>query len=740
MDLHLLGQVEATLDGRPIPLGATKQRAVLAMLALQPNATVAVDRLVDGLWGEDPPASAPKMVQLYVSQLRRLFAGDGAQIVTHGRGYELRVPPDAVDVARFERLVDKAGRSDRLPNEAARNALALSHGAPLADVAAEPFAAAEIRRLEELWLRAAELAVDSDLAAGHDHEALAQLERLIEEHPLRERLHAQRMLALYRSGRQAEALEAYAAVRRRLVEEIGVEPGAELRDLQGRVLAQDPSLLLPAASAEMPAARHETRPLPREARPQARRPLVLALIAVAVTAITIFAVTRFTDTDSLPGIEEGAVGVIDSNAGEITAQYRIGSEPGAVAEGAGSVWVASPREGTVSRIHRDGDRVDTIDVGPAPAALAFGSGSLWVAAGEDGAVAQVDPTANRVVQRIPVGNGLEAVAVGHGAVWAATALDGEVVRIDLRSGRVTRRIAVGGHPVALATGAGAVWAAAEDSGNVVRIDPGSGDVLEAIAVGNGPSALAVGFGAVWVANRQDGTVSRIDPATGRVTDTLPAGRAPVALVAAGGALWVADAAGTVLRLDPGSRTITESVRTGSTPAALAAVDSAVWVAAAASPAAHRGGTLRLGSLPIALDPAVGGYEPDAIPVIGLAYDGLMAYRREGGAAGARLAGGGSRSLCPSPSTVAGATSSGCAPVFATPTAGRSAPAISGPRWGARGASRGVTCRRSSTRSRAELAAEQCPEPATSRAASPLTTGRGPSPFACAGPTPNCSKS
>jgi len=123
MELHLLGPVEATLNGRPIPLGATKQRAVLVMLALQANATVSVDRLVDGLWGEVPPATAPKMVQLYVSQLRRLLGGEGAQIVTHGRGYELRVAPEAIDAARFERLVDEAGRSARAPNDAAREAL-----------------------------------------------------------------------------------------------------------------------------------------------------------------------------------------------------------------------------------------------------------------------------------------------------------------------------------------------------------------------------------------------------------------------------------------------------------------------------------------------------------------------------------------------------------------------------------------------------------------------------------------
>jgi len=186
MDLQLLGPVEATLDGRPIPLGATKQRALLAMLALEANAAVAVDRLVDGLWGEDPPATAAKMVQLYVSQLRRLLAGNGAEILTRGRGYELRVPAEAVDAARFERLVEQAGSA----NDHAREALALWHGPALADVADEPFAGVEIRRLEGLWLRAAELAVDRDLAGGRDQEALAQLERLIEEHPLRERLHA----------------------------------------------------------------------------------------------------------------------------------------------------------------------------------------------------------------------------------------------------------------------------------------------------------------------------------------------------------------------------------------------------------------------------------------------------------------------------------------------------------------------------------------------------------------------
>jgi YVTN family beta-propeller protein len=648
MDLHLLGPVEATHGEHPIPLGAAKQRAVLAMLALQANETVSVDRLVDGLWGEEPPATAPKMVQLYVSQLRRLLAGNGAEIVTHGRGYELSLPSDAVDALRFERLVERAGSYVGGSNDAAREALAMWRGPALADVAGEPFAAAEIRRLDELWLQASELVVEADLAAGRDQEALAQLERLIEDHQLRERLHGQRMLALYRSGRQAEALEAYADARQRLVDQAGVEPGAKLRELQAGILRQDPALDLPAAPVEpRPAGRTASAPSQTEASApavrsrfagaSARRRLMLAAGGVVLAALAVFAITRLTGADHLARIDAGALGVIDPKAVAITAQYRTGSDLGDVAAGAGSVWAANPAEGTVSRIHRDADRVETIDVGPDPAGLAFGGGSLWVAGAENGDVAQVDPAANRVVQRIRVGNGLRAVAVGAGAVWAVTALDGELVRIDMRSGRVTRRIAVGGQPVAVATGAGAVWAVAEESGTVARIDPSSGEIIAATSVGNGPTAVAVGLGAVWIANTQDGTISRIDPGTDRVTDTVPAGRDPVGLTIADHALWAADANGALLRLDPHTGAVTDTLRTGSAPAGLAAVGGAIWVAAIAPPAAHRGGTLRIGTSPVELDPAaVLGNADQAI--VQLAYQSLVSYRRAGGAAGARLVG------------------------------------------------------------------------------------------------------
>ena len=239
MEVLVLGPIEAHMDGRQIPLGAAKQRAVLAMLSLRANSTVSADELMEGLWGEHPPATAPKMVQQYVSQLRRLLAegnGQATAIVTRGRGYELRVAPDDVDALRFGRLVERG---------AARQALALWRGGALDDIADEPFAAAEIRRLEELRLNALEQAIDADLAEGRHGELVAELEALVAEHHLSERLHGQLMLALYRSGRQAEALEAYRRARELLVEEVGIEPSPELQRLHAAMLSQDASLDAP---------------------------------------------------------------------------------------------------------------------------------------------------------------------------------------------------------------------------------------------------------------------------------------------------------------------------------------------------------------------------------------------------------------------------------------------------------------------------------------------------------------
>src|SRR4051812_5356035 len=183
MEIRLLGLVEAVQDDRALPLGGAKPRSLLAMLALHANATVSADRLIEGLWGEEPPPTAPKLVQVLVSQLRKHLAGAGAEIVTRGRGYELRVDPDAVDALRFERLLSSGENGAQ-----ALEALAMWRGPPLDDLADEPFAAPEIRRLVDLWLRAREVAIDAALADGRQAAVLGEIDSLVREHPLQEGL------------------------------------------------------------------------------------------------------------------------------------------------------------------------------------------------------------------------------------------------------------------------------------------------------------------------------------------------------------------------------------------------------------------------------------------------------------------------------------------------------------------------------------------------------------------------
>jgi len=628
VEVRLLGPLEVRFGDGPVDLGPRKQRAVLAMLALEAGRTVSVDRLAEGLWGDRLPPSAAKMVQLYVSHLRRVLDGDRARIVTRGRGYELQLAGGEVDAVRAERLLEESRP---------RAALALWRGEPLADLADEPFAAAEIRRLQELRLRAAEVAIDADLAAGRHAELITEIDTLVAANPLRERLHARRMLALYRANRQSEALGAYHTARAGLVEQIGVEPGADLQRLQEQILAHDPALDLPAATAPDPT----TAPAGRAGR--GRRAALIGAAALVLAGVLAFGIIRVLEPDGLSGIGEDHVGLIDPDSGRITARYAVGHSPGAVAAGDGSVWVANRLDGTVSRIDR-GRTVTTIPVGGAPAALAFGAGSLWVADGVGRTVAQVDPGSNTALQHIEAANAPRSVAVAEGALWVVSGADGTVHRVDLgRATRAARVIPVGVKASAIAAGAGAVWVASEEAGTVIRLDPRSRDVVASVNVGHAPSALAVGEGAVWVVDRADGTLARIDPDKNSVSGLVSVGPDPTAVAVGEGAVWVAGGEdGTVIRIDPDGLHVTRRT-TGSSPSALAVADGSVWTAAVAPEAAHRGGTLRA-DIPLSLPLAVNwlhedGYFGYSWMVARLAYEGLVAYRHVSGVAGATLVGG-----------------------------------------------------------------------------------------------------
>jgi DNA-binding SARP family transcriptional activator len=284
IEFRVLGPVEAVADGRPIPLAATKPRALLAVLLLSRNRVVPVSELITELWGEQPPDTAPKALQVYVSQLRKAIGAD--RLLTKPPGYVLRVEKDELDLDRFEQLVrearDRLGAGDAAAAvQSLEEALELWRGPALAEFASEPFGRDAGARLDELRLAAVEERIEADLALGRDARLVPELEELVARHPLRERLRGQLMLALYRSDRQAEALEVYRRTRETLVEELGIRPSPALQELERAILRQD---------AELQVASPPARPQEAEApSPRRRGLLVPVLVAVAAVAAAVVA-------------------------------------------------------------------------------------------------------------------------------------------------------------------------------------------------------------------------------------------------------------------------------------------------------------------------------------------------------------------------------------------------------------------------------------------------------------------
>ena len=255
LEVRLLGPIEVERDGEPVALGGQKPRTLFGVLALEPGRVVSVDRLVEALWPGEPPDTAGHAVQVYVSQLRKAL---GPVIATRAPGYVLELEPERVDAHRFARLAQEGraaleGGEPESAEVALREALALWRGPALADFLYEPFAQTQIARLEELRTVVVEERIEADLALGRHVELVSELEALVQSERLRERPRAQLMLALYRSGRQADALAAYRDARETLVEELGIDPGPELRELEAAILRQDESLLLEETPLARPA-------------------------------------------------------------------------------------------------------------------------------------------------------------------------------------------------------------------------------------------------------------------------------------------------------------------------------------------------------------------------------------------------------------------------------------------------------------------------------------------------------
>jgi DNA-binding SARP family transcriptional activator len=289
VEFRVLGPVEVDIDGRPVPLPAAKPRALLAVLLLDRNRVVSVGRLVDELWGDEPPETATKALQGYVSQLRKALGAD--RLLTKPPGYSLRVEDGELDLDRFELLVREGrellGAGDsKAAAKRFDDALELWRGPPFSEFHAEPFAQDAGARLEDARLAALEERIESDLALGRHARLIPELEELVAREPLRERPRGQLMIALYRSGRQADALELYRRTRETLSGELGIEPSLELQELERRMLQHDPTLERARMTAR-PA--EEGAPVPLARRPQflVLTALALAAIAAAIAAVAL---------------------------------------------------------------------------------------------------------------------------------------------------------------------------------------------------------------------------------------------------------------------------------------------------------------------------------------------------------------------------------------------------------------------------------------------------------------------
>ena len=247
MELRLLGPLQVVVDGEEIALGGAKQRAVLATLVLRAGDVVPLERLIDEIWGDDPPQSAAHSLESYISRLRHILNGHGPTLVRRGSGYGLELGGAWLDADAFDELAGEAGEAaesgdHRATSELARRALSHWRGPALGDVALGPSGRAETERLEELRLHTQELRIDAELALGRDKQLVGELQALVAQSPYREKFVEQLMLALYRAGRQAEALDVYEKTRRRLDDDLGLQPSAELRALSGQIVRQEPEL------------------------------------------------------------------------------------------------------------------------------------------------------------------------------------------------------------------------------------------------------------------------------------------------------------------------------------------------------------------------------------------------------------------------------------------------------------------------------------------------------------------
>jgi DNA-binding SARP family transcriptional activator/ABC-type transport system substrate-binding protein len=555
MEFRLLGPIEVWKDGRLVPVGGTKQQALLVILLLHVNEVVSRGLLIEDLWPERSPGTADASLDHQVSRLRKSLGLSG-MVVTRAGGYALEVDPEQIDTWRFERLLERGRRANAAGNSAEaagllRETLALWRGQAFADLAYESFARTEVDRLEELRVTAVEERVEADLALGRHQTLVAELEALTATHPLRERLSGQLMLALYRSGRQAEALRVYSDARRRLVDELGLEPGQALQQLEQAILRQDPSLDLVASTTHT-----------RRHRRRLAAALALLVAAGAAAAGVVLAQGGTSNSNAQTVAQRNSVSLVSEATARVIGQAPA-QAPVFSRFGLGALWNVS-FAGVLNKIDpASGDIVGFVNTAPTPCGLDVGEGSVWVTDCTSPTLVRVDPEQVVVTDHIllPVSpqqpyqaSATGSVAVGAGSVWVGQGSDNpsRVYRLDPETGQVKKRILIPeGGAGSVAFGDGALWVAGGVIGRLSKIDPRTNAVTTPTRdFGQWMCCVAVGGGYVWAA--VGNTLWKISE-EGQVVSSAKFAASIADLRYADGAVWasVGDM-GTVVRFDPTS--------------------------------------------------------------------------------------------------------------------------------------------------------------------------------------------
>jgi YVTN family beta-propeller protein len=596
LEFRILGPLEAVEDGHSLRLGGVRQRALLAFLLLHPNETVSSEKLIDELWPGASPVGAGNAVHAAISRLRGLLPpdSDGGPIETRQSGYTIALGPDQLDWYLFQSLVTE-GRHALALGDAATGAtklgaaLSLWRGDPLADLSTEPFAREPIERLNDARIAALESRIDADLALGDQQELVVELRSLVGRYPYHEPFRRQLMLALYRCGRQADALAAYSEARDLFVEELGIEPGPDLRRLQHAVLAHDPSLLSGPDASRPPAGR--TRP-----RRSLRRASILAVAAAAAVPITVLATAA---GGSSVDVHPDSVAVIDGRSGRVTSDIRLAAAPDAVATGGGFVWVANRALRLLIRIDATHRRVtDVIGVGAELDGLAAGTDGAWVTDSTHTAITHVDPTyGDAITTSHLAGSPFGSIADSPNAIWVADQEFPALLEINKATGRIVKQILLpidsipgGGGTSTIAVAGRSVWVG-NFGGDMSRLEHDtSGFVVDATdpsarnhiaRFGEAPSSLAVGAGELWITLADKDQVIAVDPTTEATTATIGVGHHPTSIAVGAGAIWVANGDGTVSQIDPLRNRVTRTIHLNHPVTAVAAGGRTIWVGVAA---------------------------------------------------------------------------------------------------------------------------------------------------------------